>query len=198
MGQRAFSTFIIGLGFTGSAIALLVALTPERELASTSLLQLTVCFGFAAIVIGAGVAAGGGVLLAIGLILALSCFLYAWIALRKVGRERSRQNLAPVTAETAPMSDTQSPVQRKPLPSIVTRYFGPAPPRDAPELQRLQWIRALGLKLSLPFLPVIALMLLEIDQTWLYAFGGIYLIGWSISLAKLSWTIRQLRRAARP
>jgi hypothetical protein len=81
------------------------------------------------------------------------------------------------------------------LRSAAVRYFGPVPPRGAPELQRLRWTRALGLKLALPFLPVIIAAAVVINETRVYVLLVAWAVLWGGSLARLERDIRRVRRA---
>jgi hypothetical protein len=51
----------------------------------------------------------------------------------------------------------------------------------------------LGLKLVLPFLPVLVVAAIAIDEAWAYVALGVWAVVWSGSLARLSRDIRRLR-----
>jgi hypothetical protein len=59
--------------------------------------------------------------------------------------------------------------------------------------ERLIWIRARGLKMSLPAAPLIVLLAILIDKTWTYVVFGLWATLWLASLASISIQIRRSR-----
>jgi hypothetical protein len=88
---------------------------------------------------------------------------------------------------------SEDTTRRRPIFSAIVRYIGPVPTKDAPKLRRLRFTRMLGVKLVLPFLPIVVFAMIEIDQTWAYAVFTIWAIIWLATLANLSLAVRRLR-----
>ena len=95
-----------------------------------------------------------GILAAVTLVVGLSAL---WIAARRKG-----------TAQ-------QSQPGR--ISSSMMRYLG-ALPADASKLERLRWVRNVGLKLALPSFPFVILAVLVIDKTWFSAAAGVLAVIW--------------------
>ena len=73
------------------------------------------------------------------------------------------------------------------------RIVGPMPGKDASEFERLRFTRALGLKLAVPFLPVLALAVITVAETWAYVALGVWAVVWVGSLVRISLGIRRAR-----
>jgi hypothetical protein len=78
--------------------------------------------------------------------------------------------------------------------SLAVRYIGPAPPKGAPELQKLRWTRGVGLKVAVPFIPVLVIAAIAIDQLWAYVVLGVWAVLWLGSLLGLSRDISRRER----
>lgn len=52
--------------------------------------------------------------------------------------------------------------------SGLLRYVGPIPEKGASRLERLRVTRRLGLKLAVPFIPILILGAIASDQIWAY------------------------------
>jgi hypothetical protein len=77
--------------------------------------------------------------------------------------------------------------------SAVSRYLGPPLGKDAPKVQRLRRVRTVGLKIALPFLPLVIIAVITIDQVWAYALFTAWALVWLGSMANLSRDIRRAR-----
>jgi hypothetical protein len=86
-----------------------------------------------------------------------------------------------------------SPHSRSRLVSVFVRIFGWPPGKEASQLERDEWTRASGPKLAIPFIPVLIVSMIVINQIWAYVGFGVWSALWLSSLAKLSIDIRRGR-----
>lgn len=78
--------------------------------------------------------------------------------------------------------------------SSMIRYLGILP-ANANRLERLRWVRNVGLKMTLPSLPFIILAVLVIDKTWFSTGVGVVALIWLGSMINLALDIRRERRS---
>jgi hypothetical protein len=83
------------------------------------------------------------------------------------------------------------------LRALVWRFLGEPPPKGAPRVQLLRWIRGFYLRL-LPFtLVVYALALIWLSQTWIFVLLAAYALIWLQSVISLTVRIRREERRER-
>jgi hypothetical protein len=74
---------------------------------------------------------------------------------------------------------------------LLTRIVGPAPPNGAPRIERLRWIRRLGLRTSTPLVVLVCADLLAMSD-WILA--GICAAVQVYAIASISLSIRRESR----
>ena len=75
----------------------------------------------------------------------------------------------------------------------AVRYLGPLPP-GAPESVRISWTRSVCLKIALPSIPVCIVVMIIMQETWLYVLFAVLFVAWAESLWGMSRDIKRARR----
>lgn len=119
-----------------------------------------------------------GILAGVSLVAGLSAM---WIAARRRGT----------------ISKSASAGRPGPLMRAAVRYLGPLPP-GAPESVRLSWMRSVGLKIALPFLPVFVVAMIIIKETWAYVLFAVWFVLWAEGLRRISRDIKRARPTETP
>lgn len=77
--------------------------------------------------------------------------------------------------------------------SFARRVYGHPPGKGASRLERDRWVRALGLKMALPFVPILIAAVIIIDQAWAYTALAVWAALWLGSFTSISLRIRRQR-----